>query len=45
MAAGLTEHVWTTPELLSYRVPAEFIERLPIIEKVFPNFGEVDHTR
>ena len=45
MAAGLTEHVWTTPELLSYRVPAEFIERLPIIEKVFPDFGEIDHTR
>ncbi len=45
MAAGLTEHVWTTPELLSYRVPAEFIDRLPIIEKVFPDFGEVDHTR
>jgi IS1 family transposase len=29
MAAGITDHVWTTSELLSYRVPAQFIEQLP----------------
>jgi IS1 family transposase len=45
MAAGMTDHVWTTAELLSYRVPAEFIDQLPTIEQVFPDFGEVDHTR
>jgi len=45
MAAGMTDHVWTTAELLAYRVPAEFIDQLPTIEPVFPDFGEVDHTR
>jgi hypothetical protein len=45
MAAGMTDHVWTTAELLSHRVPAEFIDQLPTIEQVFPDFGEVDHTR
>lgn len=39
MAAGMTDHVWTTAELLSYRVPAEFIDQLPTIEQVFPDFG------
>jgi IS1 family transposase len=28
MAAGLTDHVWTTDKLLSYRVPAPFIDQL-----------------
>ena len=36
MAAGLTDHVWTTTELLSYRVPVQFIERLSEIERLFP---------
>lgn len=36
MAAGLTDHVWTTTELLSYRVPGQFIERLSEIERPFP---------
>lgn len=45
MGAGMTDHVWTTTELLSYRVLAEFIDQLPTIEQVFPDFGEVDHTR
>jgi hypothetical protein len=45
MAAGMTDHVWTTTELLSYRVLAEFIDQLATIERVFPDFGEVDHTR
>jgi hypothetical protein len=28
MAAGLTDHVWTMEELLSYRVPPGFRDRL-----------------
>jgi transposase-like protein/IS1 family transposase len=36
MAAGITEHVWTTSELLSYRVPAEFLERLSMMGRLFP---------
>jgi len=28
MAAGLTDHVWTMEELLSYRVPPDFHDRL-----------------
>ena len=28
MAAGITDHVWTTQELLSYRVPAAFLDKL-----------------
>jgi IS1 family transposase len=44
MAAGMTNHVWTTAELLSYRVPADFIDQLPKIEQVFPNFRDVHHS-
>lgn len=36
MAAGITDHIWTTTELLSYRVPAAFLEQLSIIEFLFP---------
>jgi IS1 family transposase len=36
MAAGLTDHVWTTTELLSYRVPVPFVERLQMIDHLFP---------
>lgn len=36
MAAGLTNHVWTTTELLSYRVPASFLDTLREIEELFP---------
>jgi hypothetical protein len=32
MAAGLTDHVWTTDELLAYRVPVEFLNQLRTIE-------------
>jgi hypothetical protein len=28
MAAGLTDHVWTMEELLRYRVPPDFRDRL-----------------
>ena len=36
MAAGITDHVWTTRELLSYRVPVEFLDRLPELDHLFP---------
>jgi len=36
MAAGLTDHVWTTSELLSFRVPAWFLDNLHNIERLFP---------
>jgi hypothetical protein len=36
MAAGLTDHVWTTGELLAYRVPVEFLDQLRTIEHLFP---------
>jgi len=36
MAAGLTDHVWTTTELLSYRVPATFLDSLETIAHLFP---------
>lgn len=36
MAAGISDHIWTTTELLSYRVPVEFLDQLSIIEFLFP---------
>jgi IS1 family transposase len=36
MAAGITDHIWTTTELLSYRVPAWFLDHLLEIEHLFP---------
>jgi IS1 family transposase len=36
MAAGLTDHIWTTTELLSFRVPAWFLDDLHNIEILFP---------
>jgi IS1 family transposase len=41
MAAGITDHVWTTTELLSYRVPPQFLDQLPGIEHLFPPLEEV----
>jgi len=40
MAARLTDHVWSTAELLSYRVPAAFLDRLSEIEHLFPPFDD-----
>lgn len=37
MAAGITDHVWTLTELLSYRVSASFLEQLDDIEHLFPS--------
>lgn len=36
MVAGITDHIWTTTELLSYRVPAWFLDQLSTIEHLFP---------
>jgi IS1 family transposase len=41
MAAGLTDHVWTMTELLSYRVPAEFLDRVHAMEHLFPSLEPV----
>jgi IS1 family transposase/transposase-like protein len=41
MAAGITDHIWTTTELLSYRVPARFLDRLDQIEHLFPSLDTV----
>jgi IS1 family transposase/transposase-like protein len=41
MAAGLTDHVWSTTELLSYRVPVAFLAQLHTVEHLFPPFTPV----
>src|SRR5438874_2637622 len=41
MAAGLTDHSWTTGELLAYRVPGEFLDQLRTIEYLFPEWNGV----
>jgi hypothetical protein len=43
MAAKLTDHVWTTAELLSYRVPPRFLDTLPELERLYPPFDETHH--
>jgi hypothetical protein len=35
MAAGITDHVWTTQELLSYRIPAAFLDMLQGFDHLF----------
>jgi len=40
MAAHLTDHVWTTAELLSYRVPVAFLDNLEEIATIFPPFDD-----
>ena len=43
MAAGLTAHVWTTNELLSYRVSAARLDQLRESEHLFPSWDERHH--
>ena len=43
MAARLRDHVWTTTELLSYRVPPHFLATLPALERLYPPFEEIHH--
>ena len=35
MAAGLTDHVWTTAELLSFRPPAQFVDNMEDVKQLF----------
>jgi IS1 family transposase/transposase-like protein len=41
MAAGMTKHIWTTEELLSYRVSVDFLETLSEKQKLFPEFETI----
>jgi len=41
MAAGITDHIWTMSELLSYRVPATFLDQLTNIEHLFPKLDDI----
>ena len=43
MAAGMTDHVWTTTELLSYRVPPHFLDGLSDLQHLYPPFEEAHH--
>jgi hypothetical protein len=43
MAAGLTDHVWTTHERLSSRVSAAFLDQWHTIEHLFPRWDEFHH--
>ena len=45
MAAGITDHVWTTAELLSYRVPAQFLDQLSKTKPLFALPDEVHQGR
>ena len=35
MAAGVADHVWSTSELLSFRLPAQFIDNMNDLEQLF----------
>lgn len=41
MAAGITDHMWTTNELLSFRVPIQFLDQMSEIESLFPMLHQV----
>ena len=41
MAAGMTRHVWTTQELLSYRVAPDFLQTLAEKQNLFPDFEPI----
>lgn len=44
MAAGMTDHVWTTAELLGFRVPAAFLDTLDSMKHVFPPLDGTHHV-
>jgi hypothetical protein len=44
MAAGRTDQVWTTAELLSYRVPVSFLHTLDTIKHLFPALDDTYHV-
>ncbi len=41
MAAGITDHMWTTNELLSFRVPIQFLDQRSKIKSLFPLLHQV----
>jgi hypothetical protein len=43
MAAGITDHPWTTRDLLSYRVSPLYWQEQPLLEKLFPSWPEFHH--
>ena len=44
MTAGMTEHVWSTAELLSYRIPVSTLEWLETMKHVFPDLDGIHHV-
>jgi hypothetical protein len=40
MAAGLTNHIWSTSELLSYRVPVDFLNTIAQLKSLFPAWDQ-----
>ena len=44
MAAQITDHVWSTRELLAYRVPASFLDSLAQLEALFPKLDDAHHV-
>lgn len=40
MAAGLTDHIWSTSELLSYRVPVDFLNTITQLKSLFPDWEQ-----
>ena len=44
MAAGMTDHIWTTAELLGFRVPAPFLNTLETIKHLFPALDDAHHV-
>lgn len=43
MAAGMTDHIWSTSELLGYRVSANFLDSLDTLSHLFPDFDKAHH--
>jgi hypothetical protein len=41
MAAGITDHLWTVREFLSYRVSPLYRKEQPFLEKLFPSWPEI----
>jgi hypothetical protein len=44
MAVGMTDHVWTTAELLGFRVPAPFLNTFEAIQHLFPALDDAHHV-
>ena len=40
LAAGSTDHIWSTSELLSYRVPADFLNEIAELKSLFPDWDQ-----